>query len=235
MRKSASNAVGSIFKTGVTFSSAAKAAAAPFRAAWAAAAAGVRVASAMLRDAPQRPIVHLATAPAAALIRTLVIAIVIPPEGPPRFLAPCAPDSLIGLVSQASDSRKAALAVARAALSLLPVPALHDALLIPAFERIPSTGDLVQTVDRVVAAPIFSAVPPPFSGDHDNWLQWITLAAASSMLYALVAHAINRVRTYRATVPRVVLDSLMNASSRLRSGALGPRRPSPRRCPCAGG
>lgn len=227
MRKAASNAVGSIFKTGVTFSSAAKAAAAPFRAAWAAAAAGVRVASAMLRDAPQRPIVHLATAPAAALIRTLVIAIVIPPEGPPRFLAPCAPDSLIGLVSQASDSRKAALAVARAVLSLLPVPALHDALLIPAFERVPSAGDLVQTVDRVVAAPIFSAVLPPFSGDHDNWLQWITLAAASSMLYALVAHAINRVRTYRATVPRVVLDSLMNASSRLRSGALGPRRPSP--------
>ena len=184
----------------------------------------------MLRDVPQRPVVHLAAAPAAALIRTLVIAIVIPPEGPPRFLAPRVPDSLIGSVSPAAAPRKAALAVARAVLSLLPVPALHahaDPLLIPAFERVPAAGDPVQTVDRVVAIPLFSPGLPPFSDDHDGWLHWITLAAASSLLYVLVAHAVNRVRTYRATIPRVVLDSLMNASSRLRSGALELRRLSP--------
>jgi hypothetical protein len=142
----------------------------------------------MLRDVPQRPVVHLAAAPAAALIRTLVIAIVIPPEGPPRFLAPRVPDSLIGSVSPAAAPRKAALAVARAVLSLLPVPALHahaDPLLIPAFERVPAAGDPVQTVDRVVAVPLFSPGLPPFSDDHDGWLHWITLAAASSLLYVL--------------------------------------------------
>jgi hypothetical protein len=234
VQQAASDAARLVFKSGVTFSSAANAASAPFRSAWSAAAAGIRVVSAMLRDVHQRPIVHLAAAPAAALIRTLVVAIVIPPEGPPRFLAPRVPDSLVGSVSSAADPRKAALAVARAVLSILPVPALHahddpllNPLLIPAFERVPASGDPVQTVDRVIAVPLFSANPPPFSSDHDGWLHWVTLAAASSLLYALVAHAVNRVRTYRTSIPRVVLDSLMNASSRLRSGALEPRRLSP--------
>ena len=43
----------------------------------------------------------------------------------------------------------------------------------------------------------------------------------------MVAHAINRVRTYRAVIPRAVLDSLMSTSSRLRSGARDLRRISP--------
>jgi hypothetical protein len=75
-----------------------------------------------------------------------------------------------------------------------------------------------------LVASLATAPPPVASGLH-----WITLAAASSLLYVLDldAHAVNRVRTYRATIPRVVLDSLMNASSRLRSGALELRRLSP--------
>ena len=184
----------------------------------------------MLHAVPDRPIVRLAAAPAAALIRTFVVAIAIPPAGPAFFLAPTEPDSLLGHVSTTSDARRAALAVARGVLALLPVPSLRDALLIPAFERVPASGDPVQTVDRIVAVPIFTGTPA-FDPSHDGWLHWITLAAASSLVYVMVAHAINRVRTYRATIPREVLDSLMSVSSRLRSGALEPRRihPSPKR------
>jgi len=183
----------------------------------------------MLHAVPDRPIVRLAAAPAAALIRTFVVAIAIPPAGPAFFLAPTEPDSLLGHVSTTSDARRAALAVARGVLALLPVPSLRgDAspLLIPAFERVPASGDPVQTVDRIVAVPIFTGTPA-FDLSHDGWLQWITLAAASSLVYVMVAHAINRVRTYRATIPREVLDSLMSVSSRLRSGALEPRRIHP--------
>ena len=228
-----SGAVKNVFKSGLTFASATKAAAAPFKAAWAAAASGFRLASAMLRDVipPQRPVVRLAVAPiGAALIRTLVVAVIIPPQGPVRFLAPTMPDCLLGHTSRASEPRRAALVVARDILSLLPIPSLLPAaspLLIPAFERVPASGDLVQTVDRIVAVPLFSASPPSFSDQHDGWLHWITLAAASSLVYVMVAHAVNRVRTYRATMPRHVLDSLMAASPRLRSGALELRRLGP--------
>ena len=181
----------------------------------------------MLHAVPDLPIVRLAAAPAAALIRTFVVAVVISPDGPARFLAPAEPDCLPGHISTTSDARRAALSVARGVLALLPVPSLQPAaspLLIPAFEKVPASGDLVQTVDRIIAAPIFSASTPPFSPGHDGWLHWVTLAAASPLVYVIVAHAINRVRTYRATIPREVLDSLTTASSRLRSGAVEPRR-----------
>ena len=227
-----SEAVKKILSAGIAFSSATKAAAAPFRRAWAAAAAGLRSASAMLQGAAAqaRPIVHLAAAPAAALIRTFVVVVVFSSTGPARFLVPREPESLLGHVSSEPAARQAALAVARGVLSLLPVPGLQaraSPLLIPAFERTPAAGDSVHTVDRVVAVPFLTEHPPPFSDLHDGWLQWITLAAASPLIYVMVAHAINRVRTYRATIPRPVLDALMSASTRLRSGALELRRLSP--------
>ena len=231
-RSTGSAAVSKILGAGVAFSSATKAAAVPLRRAWAAAAAVLRSASAMLRGAAAqaRPIVHLAAAPAAALIRTFVVVIVFSAEGPARFLVPREPECLIGQVSSAPAARQAALSVARGVLSLLPVPALQaqaSPLLIPAFERTPASGDPVHTVDRVVAVPFLTENPPPFSDLHDGWLHWITLAAASPLIYVLVAHAINRVSTYRATIPRPVLDALMSASTRLRSGALELKRLSP--------
>jgi hypothetical protein len=232
VRRAGDKAAQSLFKAGIAFASTTKAAAATFRAAWATAASGLRLASAMLHAAagPSRPIVQLAMAPSTALFRTLVIAVVISPQGPVRFLAPLEPECLIGRVSHQAGARRAALAVARDILAVLPVPLLStdtSPLLIPAFERVPSSSDLTQTVDRIIAAPIFSADVPPFSADHDGWLHWATLAAASSLVYMMVAHAVNRVRTYRAVVPRTVLDSLMSTSARLRSGARGLRRISP--------
>jgi hypothetical protein len=228
-----------ILGAGIAFSNTTKAAAAPLRRTWAAAAAALRSAAAMFQEAAAqaRPIVHLAAAPAAALIRTFVVVIVFSAQGPARFLAPREPECLIGHVSSAPAARQAALAVAREVLSLLPIPKLHTAaspLLIPAFERIPASGDFVHTVDRVVAVPFFSDGPPPFSSSHDGWLHWLTLAAASPLIYVMVAHAINRVSTYRATIPRPVLDALMSASTRLRSGALELRRlgsPARKRAP----
>ena len=219
----------SLFKAGITFASGSKAAAATFKSAWATASTCFRFASAMLQaTVAPRPVVHLAAAPVGALIRTLVIAVVISPQGPARFLAPLEPDSLLGHTSHSSDVRRAALAVAQEILSGLPIPSLQSgALLIPAFERVPASNDPFQTVDRVVAVPIFSRMVPPFSAAHDGWLQWVSLAAASSLVYMMVAHAVNRVRTYRATIPRSTLDALVAASSRLRSGALELRRLSP--------
>ena len=222
-------AVRKILGAGIAFSSTTKAAAAPLRRTWAAAAAALRSASAMFQGfaAQARPVVHLAAAPAVALIRTFVVVVVFSAQGPARFLVPRESDCLVGHVSSEPAARQAALTVARGVLSLLPIPKLHAAaspLLIPAFERIPASGDPVHTVDRVVAVPLFSGDPPPFSGSHDGWLHWITLAAASPLIYVMVAHAINRVRTYRATIPRSILDALMSASTRLRSGALELRR-----------
>ena len=219
----------SLFKAGITFASGSKAAAATFKSAWATASTCFRLASAMLQaTVAPRPVVQLAAAPVGALIRTLVIAVVISPQGPARFLAPLEPDSLLGHTSHSSDVRRAALAVAQEILSGLPIPSLQSgALLIPAFERVPASNDPFQTVDRVIAVPIFSRTVPPFSAAHDGWLQWISLAAASSLVYMMVAHAVNRVRTYRATIPRSTLDALVAASSRLRSGALELRRLSP--------
>ena len=228
-----------ILSAGIAFSSTTKAAAAPIRRTWAAAAAALRSAASMFQGAAAqaRPIVHLAAAPAAALIRTFVVVIVLSARGPARFLAPREPECLIGHVSSDPAARQAALAVAREVLSLLPIPKLHAAaspLLIPAFERVPASADLVHTVDRVVAVPFFADGPPPFSSSHDGWLHWLTLAAASPLIYVMVAHAVNRVSTYRATVPRPVLDALMSASTRLRSGALELRRlgsPARKRAP----
>ena len=82
-------------------------------------------------------------------------------RGPARFLAPREPECLIGHVSSEPAACQAALAVAKGVLSLLPIPKLHTAaspLLIPAFERIPASGDLVHTVDRVVAVPFSGQV-----------------------------------------------------------------------------
>ena len=45
----------------------------------------------------------------------------------------------------------------------------------------------------------------------------------------MAAHAVNRVMTYRQTVPRSVLDDLMAASTRLRSGARETKRLAPRK------
>ena len=221
-RSGGAAAVKKVLGAGIAFS-----AAAPFRRAWAAAAAVVRSASAMLHAAAAqtRPVVHLAAAPSAALIRTLVVVTVISAGGPARFLAPLEPDCLLGHVSSEPAARQAALAAARVVLSLLPVPALQASpLLIPAFERTPASGDPFQTVDRIVAVPFFAEAPPPFADAHGGWLQWLTLAAASPLIYAIVAHAINRVRTYRPTIPRPVLDALMSASTRFRSGAIELRR-----------
>ena len=209
VRRAGEKAAQSLFKTGLTFASATKGAAATFRAAWAAAAAGLRSAAAMLRTAAasSRPIVHLAATPAAALFRTLVIAVVISPQGLVRFLAPLEPECLLGRVLHQMGARRAALAVARDVLAALPIPMFSaDAspLLIPAFERVPSSSDLTQVVDRIVAVPIFSSDVPPFSADHDGWLHWTTLAVASSLVYMMVAHAVNRVRTYRAVIPRAL-------------------------------
>ena len=128
--------------------------------------------------------------------------------------------TLVGSEQVSGGPRKAAVAAAQTLLDQLPLRlSAGDSFLLPAFERVPAEGSHSSCVDRVVALPFFGDELPTILPDGTSWLQWIAVAALTSGVYALAAHAVNRALSYRPTIPKTALDQIFAASTRLRSGA----------------
>lgn len=144
------------------------------------------------------------------------------------MLLPNMPNAMLAVESTTEETRKAAVAAAGELLSQLPLR-LPDASvhLLPAFESVPAESSGTHCVDRVVALPLMEGPLPQLMGDGSTWLCWVAAAAVTSAVFAITAHAVNRVKTYRQSIPRAVLDDLMAASTRLRSGARETKRLAP--------
>ena len=168
-----------------------------------------------------RPVLLLGTRAPTAVVRTFLVIVSAIPDQPVRLLAPLMANALIGSESSEAESRDAALTVAKQLLSVLPLsPFAEEPMLFPSFEIIPTTADEHSTVDRIVVLPIHSQRDlPEFTLDGPTWLTWMALAAATSAVFALVAHAVNRAKTFRATISREVFEQLLSASTTFRSGA----------------
>ena len=168
-----------------------------------------------------RPALQLGKHASAAVVRTFLVVICAIPGQPVQFLAPLAANALIGEESSTAEARDAAVAVAKTLLASLPLsPFSDDPMLFPSFEIVPSSDDAHSTVDRVIVLPIYTEQQKPrILPEGTEWMQWAALATATSLVFALVAHAVNRAKTFRATISRDVLDQLLAASTRFRSGA----------------
>ena len=170
-----------------------------------------------------RPAIDLLL-PAVNSVRTVVIPVLLRQVGEPLFLVPRGLN-LILEATASSTNRDAACELATRLIASLPVPALRDARrCIPAFEHMPAVGDPTACVTRVMSAPIVSDTIPLLDRDGDDWLVWVSLTLLSaSLVYLYAALALARARTYLPTISREVLDELLAASTRLRTGARAPK------------
>jgi hypothetical protein len=164
------------------------------------------------------------TLPCAAMVRTVLFVVALTADTPVQLLVPATASHVLGMVASRQQPRVAAVQSAQHLAQSLGIPGLDPALLcLPVFESIPAAGDGQQVVDRVVALPLphhLLGAIPDWSKDHPEGWGWSLLGALTcSAVYALAAHAVARLRTYRSTSHVKVLDHLRLASTRFRSGA----------------